>query len=439
MADSFRFAQLQPFLLAGSGAIIGDVAITLQSMVDIDGNALSMSNDFGLIGYGTLEPGNGTLEEQVSFTGLTNNTNGTVTLSGISNVAFLYPYTQTSGLLKTHAGATTFIISNTSGFYSKFVAKDDDGLISETLTFTNPAYPQINTDNPEPTLNTQLVPKSYVDGVAIAGAPNANTTTKGIVQIATQAQVDARTLIGSTSAYLLSPLNAQRSTLLSDYVIDTSTSANIIIIAPSPAISAYTAGQTFSFKVANTNTSTSVSLNVNGLGAKSIVKLNGSTSPSVSDIALGQVVIAEYNGTNFQLQTPVANAPVAESEMVGVITMYGGSVAPTNWLLCNGSAVSRTTYASLFTCIASAYGNGDGSTTFNVPNMLGKFVAGPSAFLSLTLGATGGAAAQVVGPFTLNSGSAVSNTTPVAFASTTNSVSVSIIPPYVITNYIIHA
>jgi microcystin-dependent protein len=53
----------------------------------------------------------------------------------------------------------------------------------------------------------------------------------------------------------------------------------------------------------------------------------------------------------------------------GSITAYGGSVAPTGYLLCDGTAVSRTTYATLFGVTSTTYGVGDGSTTFNVPDL----------------------------------------------------------------------
>lgn len=61
---------------------------------------------------------------------------------------------------------------------------------------------------------------------------------------------------------------------------------------------------------------------------------------------------------------------------IGLILPYGGSSAPTNWFLCDGSAKSRTTYASLFAVIGTAYGSGDGSTTFNVPDMRGRAPVG---------------------------------------------------------------
>tara|TARA_R100000808_G_scaffold134_1_gene989 strand:+ start:22265 stop:22708 length:444 start_codon:yes stop_codon:yes gene_type:complete len=58
---------------------------------------------------------------------------------------------------------------------------------------------------------------------------------------------------------------------------------------------------------------------------------------------------------------------------VGAVLPYAGHAAPgTDFLLCNGAAVSRTTYAKLFTVIGTHYGAGDGSTTFNVPDLRGR-------------------------------------------------------------------
>ena len=61
---------------------------------------------------------------------------------------------------------------------------------------------------------------------------------------------------------------------------------------------------------------------------------------------------------------------------VGSINLYAGSTAPTGWLICDGSAVSRTTYANLFSVIGTTYGTGDGSTTFNLPNLKRRFPLG---------------------------------------------------------------
>ena len=168
MADQFKFAQLQTFTLAGSGAVIGATSIILNSMTDIDGNPLTMSGTFGSIGFGTLDPGSGTSEEQISFTGLVNNANGTVTLTGVCNIGFTYPYTSTSGLLKTHVGGAKFIISNTSGFYDKLTSKSDDETITGLWDFPSGVNnPTIGSNTyVAPTAQTQIATKGYVDAVA---------------------------------------------------------------------------------------------------------------------------------------------------------------------------------------------------------------------------------------------------------------------------------
>lgn len=68
----------------------------------------------------------------------------------------------------------------------------------------------------------------------------------------------------------------------------------------------------------------------------------------------------------------------------GVILDYGGSTAPDQWLLCNGAAVSRTTYAALFAIIGVTYGVGDNSTTFNVPDFRGRVAVGAGQGSGLT-------------------------------------------------------
>ena len=65
----------------------------------------------------------------------------------------------------------------------------------------------------------------------------------------------------------------------------------------------------------------------------------------------------------------VAGGTLYADAPIGTISPFGGSAIPSGYLLCNGQAVSRTTYAELFAVIGTAFGSGDGSTTFNVPDM----------------------------------------------------------------------
>ena len=73
----------------------------------------------------------------------------------------------------------------------------------------------------------------------------------------------------------------------------------------------------------------------------------------------------------------------------GTILWYGFSSVPANWLACDGSAVSRTTYSALFTAIGTAYGVGDGATTFNLPDYRGRAPMGAGAGSSLTARSVG--------------------------------------------------
>lgn len=94
-----------------------------------------------------------------------------------------------------------------------------------------------------------------------------------------------------------------------------------------------------------------------------------------------------YNGSNWIL---MASSGV---EPAGRISAYAGSSAPAGYLICNGSAVSRTTYATLFSVIGTTYGSGDGSTTFNLPDLRGRTIIGVGQGTGLTnrlLNATGG-------------------------------------------------
>jgi microcystin-dependent protein len=98
------------------------------------------------------------------------------------------------------------------------------------------------------------------------------------------------------------------------------------------------------------------------------------------------------DGTNACQDLSTAIRPIGGAPP-GAIMDYAGASAPTGWLLCNGAAVSRTTYAALFAAISTAFGAGDGSTTFNVPDTRGRISVGGGQGTGLTnrtLAATGG-------------------------------------------------
>ncbi len=116
-----------------------------------------------------------------------------------------------------------------------------------------------------------------------------------------------------------------------------------------------------------------------------IVGATGATGPVGPTGATGPVGVGIQGLLGSQGVTG-PTGPTGESGpyIVGEVRFLAHGSPPVNWLLCDGAAVSRVTYATLFETIGTAYGSGDGSTTFNVPQADSKFLRGN------TPGATGG-------------------------------------------------
>ncbi len=90
---------------------------------------------------------------------------------------------------------------------------------------------------------------------------------------------------------------------------------------------------------------------------------------------------------------------ISENNFVGEVKMHAGAAAPTGWLMCDGNAVSRTTYSDLFNTIGTAFGAGDGATTFNVPDFRSRSPIGAGQGAGLTnrpLGDSGGEEAHLL-------------------------------------------
>ena len=144
--------------------------------LSVAGTPLTMAN-FGSIGYATIEPNSSSNQENISFTGLTQNSNGTATLTGVSRgLAFVYPYAATPSLGRSHATNALVVFSNSAPYYSQFAVKQNNEIITGQWTFTN--FP------------------------ITASSSLASTTVAGTIQVATQAQIAAGTVTGSTGGFL---------------------------------------------------------------------------------------------------------------------------------------------------------------------------------------------------------------------------------------------
>ena len=99
-------------------------------------------------------------------------------------------------------------------------------------------------------------------------------------------------------------------------------------------------------------------------------------NPAIGDEYVLSGKTWKYNGSRWSklgfsetISAEVANSP-------GTLIYHSANTAPTGYIKANGAAISRTTYADLFTAIGTTYGAGDGSTTFNVPDLRGEFMRG---------------------------------------------------------------
>jgi microcystin-dependent protein len=103
-------------------------------------------------------------------------------------------------------------------------------------------------------------------------------------------------------------------------------------------------------------------------GGKLMVRASGITS---NELASDSVITSKIlDGSVTQAKASNMLVPA------GAVMAFAMNAAPTGWLAADGSAVSRTTYATLFAAVSTIYGVGDGSTTFNLPDLRGYFVRG---------------------------------------------------------------
>jgi len=154
-------------------------------------------------------------------------------------------------------------------------------------------------------------------------------------------------------------------------------------------------------------TSTNVQAALNEIDAKADTALTAIADLDATQIPFNPVGMLNADATNIDGTLRDLDAAITASTLpAGIVTSFAGATAPTGWLLCFGQAVSRTTYARLFTAIGVTHGIGDGTTTFNLPDGRGRTPAGkddmggvsanrltaqPGGLNGDTLGATGGA------------------------------------------------
>lgn len=272
--------------LAKNGSEFG-----LVSVLDKKGDTIS-----GYYGI-TLDEGEPDEEDMlISITGST----ATIIARGLDPDD---PQTEVEDLKKTHRRGASLKITDYPllAIIRNLMNAETDYGFPNTLKYAS--HPTIS--------DPQHIPdKQYVDEGLNAGAANASPTVQGLVEEATQLEVDTREVTGSTGAKLFVPLDKIRATKYHDYAGDGgSTDDYAITVTPAPI--AYGLGQFFLFK-ANTANTGSATLNVNSLGAKTIKKFKD-IDLDTNDIKAGQVVAVMYDGTNMQLVSPIGKQPITQT------------------------------------------------------------------------------------------------------------------------------
>ena len=87
-------------------------------------------------------------------------------------------------------------------------------------------------------------------------------------------------------------------------------------------------------------------------------------------------ILKDSSGVPTGQYKDIAGGTLYADSPLGTILPFGGATAPIGWFLCQGQAISRITYADLFAVIGTSFGAGDGSTTFNIPDLRGEFLRG---------------------------------------------------------------
>lgn len=248
------------------------------------------------------------------------------------------------------AGRGLYQITNTNLTPSKTykVYHDSDAVENVAISAADATNPRIDiivmkcdvTQNPDAASGN--IPSIIVVTGTPAVSPSAPATPSnclklaqiavaaGATSIVTGNITDSRTYVDMSTAVLLSLLRRADAQKDAPVWLGTITGTNTLTGTADPVPSSYVAGMRFEFIAANNNTG-SVSLNVNGLGAKTIKKLDGATNLAANEIVAGQIVVVKYDGTNLQMLTPPAT------------TSLTSQAVRTYALIADSNTVSNTT------------------------------------------------------------------------------------------------
>ena len=210
-------------------------------------------------------------------------------------------------------------------------------------------------------------------------------SSQGDILYATGANAPARLAKSTTSTQYLANTGSSNNPQWNEVALDTGVSGTLPVANGGTNASSLADKAVLITQDSGTDTVAAVAMTSSGQ-----ILIGGSSGPAVATLTAG----ANITITNADGAITLAVTEGAAVIPVGSIIAYSVAAAPTGYLLCDGAAVSRSTYSALFAVLSTTYGVGDGSSTFNVPDLKGRVVVGYGAGSGLTsraIAAQGGA------------------------------------------------
>lgn len=322
------------------------------------------------IAYGTLDPQTN-VSEFISFTGISQNDNGSATLSGVTrglnrtNVGD--SCTASTTFKQAHSGQSIFILSNSPCLYSEYVTKRNAETISGTKTFASTSAPKYDFNpNFDSLASTTLASIGYVASTSFAGTVNASETVKGISELSLRSEASAGTSVGGTGARLVLPASIATSTCqtaTSSVLVASSTTGklnNTCFDSTYPytfsGANTFSANNSFTANNAFTATTTFASTTFNGQ-----VQFNASTSlaqMATETIALNVTASTVSTSTGFSLTTTHTNQPVLVTYTGSAVKSGDGTSTWSTQLLIDGVSVQSFAVGAVLNSTVTYYFGG---------------------------------------------------------------------------------
>lgn len=206
---AFTPVQASQFTLSGAGITSSATTIQLTSFTLPDpARTLITMSMFGDVGYAVIEPQTSKIET-ITFTGVTQNANGTALLTGVTRgIDFVSPYAGSASRALSHAGGSYLILSNPAAFYGQqFVFKNQIGTSTAVLIFSSTTPPRLDSVAAQAAgtyiaTTSEFASIAYVNTVAVAGCSTSSTVVTGCIRLGTALQQASTTFTAGTPTAL---------------------------------------------------------------------------------------------------------------------------------------------------------------------------------------------------------------------------------------------